>query len=750
VAGTRAIGVLVSQIYSNYTMSIWDGISRGARARGYNVITYRGDFLHYDEARGLLPPNVVYDNIDFDQIDGFILVSTSIATAIPPEVYAGFCERFRSKPLVSIGDAPDFVPQCLIDNSSGFYNLVDHLIREHGCRSFAFLGGPKLAKEAITRYNAFRKALADNNLTFNEELLYHADFLNSRARVGIQALLAKKIKFDAVAAANDDMALSAAATLQELGYKIPEDVKIIGFDDIPNAMVAEPPLSTVRQPLYTQAFRTVNMLIDQVERKAVDKVEYIQTMPVIRKSCGCGQRDAAARKASIKFTAAYVFDKKNQEEIAGTITERMKHSLDAQSRAAIADLIGLFHQNLQEHGRSYLDKLQEILTSVTELNDIDTWQEITMNIEKRFAEFLSEDRFTAFTRLVDGQEKLINEKTMKVQSQKYALSNLENRNLREMLQGLGSSFQINDLHDFMAGNFKNRINIPSGYMVLFADESGASCRLIAGYDRNGKVDLTASAEAFPTKYLIPNGQHTLAEKPYFVCPITFDNKDIGVIILETGSAAAFIYESIASQLETSIRGSLLLKASTETANNMREWNRQIESEVKPMLETIRQVGDITDEKLKTIAVLTENSLASSKKISQTSDLIRGVSEKFTEMLEIISIIDGIATTVKIVSINASIEATHAGQFGRGFRVLAKEINKLSESTRQNAENIAETLRSVVDKIKISIEASQQSAASFREQEKSVSEILGAMMTITEYMKHLDAGSNKILAVMEKK
>jgi methyl-accepting chemotaxis protein len=169
-----------------------------------------------------------------------------------------------------------------------------------------------------------------------------------------------------------------------------------------------------------------------------------------------------------------------------------------------------------------------------------------------------------------------------------------------------------------------------------------------------------------------------------------------------------------------------------------------------MIASIRQVTEIATSKMRTIAALNDLSLKSAHKISQTSDMIRGVSAKFNEMLEIISIIDGISTTVKIVSINASIEATHAGKFGSGFQVLAREINKLSESTRQNAESIAQTLQSVISLVKGSIEASQESTASYQEQEQSVRELLVSLKTISELMGQLDSNSSQILSVMEKK
>jgi DNA-binding LacI/PurR family transcriptional regulator len=744
------IGLFTTRIDSTYNMNIWNAVYQGARSKNYNLMTYRGNSITYDKTLGRLNKNAVYDNIDFDRIDGFILVSTSISNDISAAAYDEFCSRFNPKPMVSIGAAPAFVHRCLIDNSSGFYNLVTHLIKEHHCASFVYIGGPKMGKEAIIRYNAFREALADHRVQFNESLLCYGNFQADLARTHLLEIIQKKIKFDAVVAANDDMALAASATLQESGYEVPGDVKVIGFDDVPTAMISNPPLSTVRQPIYSQSFLAVSMLVDLLENKQVGMEEYIQTTTVIRQSCGCGRADLESRNDTLSFRNEFVLEKQHRDDMAARISSLMKNSLIKKSTAAIDELIDLFMKDLTAGGRSYLEKLSDVFDRVSEFNDLDVWQEILIAIEKGFLPCLSQDIFPRFSELKKGHDGLIHDKRMTVQSRKYELSNIENRNLREVIQGLGFSFEIQKIHNFMADNFKDRLDIASGYLVLFEDGTSDRCRIMAGFDRNGKLDLASLAAAYPAKYLIPDGEHRLSGNSFFVSPIIWNGLNIGLIILEVGTTSGYIYESLAAQLTSSLWGSFLLRDSTASEKKMLAWNTKIESLVKPMLEMIRQVAEITTEKMTAIVALNELSLKSSNKISETSGMIRGVSAKFKEMMDIIGIIDGISTTVKLVSINASIESTHAGQYGSGFKVIAKEINALSESTRRNAENISQTLRTVIDMIKFSIAASEVSTESFQEQEKSVDALLQSLKIISDFMEKLDAGSKEILSFMEKK
>jgi len=747
VNGRKIIGLLTSGTYSTYSVEIWTGVEHGARMRGYDLITYRGSEVISDKNTGRILPNAAYDAIDLDLIDGFVAVSSSIANLVSPETYREFCSRFKSRPIVSIGPGPEFARRCLVDNSSGLYELVRHLIKVHGCSAFAFMAGPERSEEAKVRYEAFRRALSDNDVAFDEALLRHGDFRVGLSKDMMKDILKDRPKIDALVAANDDMAISCVEALSDAGYRVPEDVKVIGFDDAPKALTADPPLSTVRQPLYSQAFRAVNVLIDAIEGKPAAMEEYIETLPVIRRSCGCGAGSSSAGAAMSGFKKEYSFGFADREAIVGDVKARLRHFLDPSRASAVESLVTAFNAGLGGDADGYASALDGILAGIRDLNEIDIWKDAFTAIEKRFLSMLSEDRHPAYKRLLEARERRINEQVMRVQSQKYAASTIENSNLRDTLQGLGYSFRIEDIGVFMANTFKTRLGIKSGLIFLFDEGSASTGRIIAGFDEAGKWEAGTLGAGIASAKLISEGIRDRGGKSFFVCPINFNGKDIGLTVLQTGSVAPFIYESVAAQLSSSVWGSFLLKESEEAAARNKALNERIESLVKPMIESVKRVTDISIERLKTIALLNAQSAESSAKMAQTSDTIRGISDRFSKMLEIITIFEDISNTVNLVSINASIEASHAGQYGAGFKVIAKEIKKLSESTRQNAEVISLTLKAVVEEVKTSIGASEESAASFRAQEASMNEILDSMRAISEHMRELDEGSNAILALM---
>ncbi len=748
----RAIGLLINGIDSNFNNKVWQGASDSANSRNFNLVSYSGGLIIFNAEKNEISRNMIYENVDLEQLEGLVLAGTSIANNISSQAYAMFCSRYKSRPIVSIGDGPDHVYKCLVDNKSGLLNLVDHLVKGHGCRKFAFLSGPKLSSESNIRFEAFKKALDDNGIKFNEELFYVANFIGLQARQAIHYFIKeKKLDFDAVVAANDDMALTAAVALQELGYDIPGDIKVAGFDDVPNASVSNPPLSTVRQPIYNMAVKAVKMLADVIEGKNVPRVEYLPTSMVIRESCGCTPGKSGRKNYSIDFRKEFDIGQKEKAAIRDAVIGQMKDVIDDKKIALIGEMIEQFVKGLAgDEKETYAKKVSTVLDSIGDSNDIQIWNEILSCLEKNFANYITEAKLNIYAELVDAQKKIFDETIKKSLSMRYERLDLENRYLRFINRGLGFINEIGAIHEYMPKNLKTLLKISSCYITAFEDDKCERSKLIAGYDENGKIDLEANSEPFPARRMLPGKDDRLKMSSYVVYPVHFDDRSVGIIIMGVGTNTSYIYESVAYQLASSIWGAYMRKASAETARVLESRNKQIDSLVKPMIDLIRQVASISADKMKSTSFLGDMTRISYSKISETAELIRGMSAHFNKMNEITNIINSISETVNIVSINASIESAHAGQYGKGFLVIAKEIKKLAGSTKDNSEQISRTLKKVMESINNSIAASSESILTFSEQEKVVFGILDSLKQISENMERLTASSREILALMDEK
>jgi LacI family transcriptional regulator len=178
-----------------------------------------------------------------------------------------------------------------IDNVAGAYSAVAHLI-SLGHRRIAHVAGNLDTTAGLDRLQGYRTALENRGLKFDQGLVVEGSFtdMTSGYRAG-QALAS--VKPEAVFAASDLMARGVIRAFAEAGLRVPEDVALVGFDDLPPATAAAPLLTTIRQPTYSLAMKCVQTLVDIIEhgtepprQVVLDNLEL-----VIRESCGARLRE---------------------------------------------------------------------------------------------------------------------------------------------------------------------------------------------------------------------------------------------------------------------------------------------------------------------------------------------------------------------------------------------------------------------------------------------------------------------------
>lgn len=163
-------------------------------------------------------------------------------------------------PIVFLSMAPvDGLSQVAVDNRTGAAEIGRHLI-EIGRRQIAIITGPMDWWEARERFTGFKNALEEAGLGLDLRLVIEGDWTAASGRAGMQRLLAQNAHVDAVFVSNDQMALGALGAARQSNRKIPEDIAIAGFDNIPEAAYYWPPLTTVQQPLYQAGCTAVEIL----------------------------------------------------------------------------------------------------------------------------------------------------------------------------------------------------------------------------------------------------------------------------------------------------------------------------------------------------------------------------------------------------------------------------------------------------------------------------------------------------------
>ena len=211
-------------------------------------------------------------------VDGVLLLSVHEADPLPAELARS------GVPLVSLGrlpGAPAAVGVVDADNVGGARAATARLL-EGGRRSVATIAGPPDMSAAVDRLAGFRAALRDAGRPL--DLVAHGDFTAASGARATAELLAREPGLDAVFAANDLMALGALQALRAAGRAVPEDVAVAGFDDIPLAEHASPPLTTVRQPVADLARTMVRLLVERLGGAASEPEVVLPTSLVVRAS----------------------------------------------------------------------------------------------------------------------------------------------------------------------------------------------------------------------------------------------------------------------------------------------------------------------------------------------------------------------------------------------------------------------------------------------------------------------------------
>jgi LacI family transcriptional regulator len=192
-------------------------------------------------------------------------------------------------PLVTIGRHPnEQVHYVDADNVGGARMAVEHLIRL-GHRRVATITGRLSLSAGQDRLEGYRQALQAHGLALDDDLIVEGDFGESSGAAGMQALLPKSP--DAIFVASDTMAIGALRVLRQAGLRVPRDVAVIGFDDIPASSVIEPLLTTVRQPIERMGSMAIEILLGVLANDTENGTAHRIILPtelVIRESCGSG------------------------------------------------------------------------------------------------------------------------------------------------------------------------------------------------------------------------------------------------------------------------------------------------------------------------------------------------------------------------------------------------------------------------------------------------------------------------------
>ena len=214
------------------------------------------------------------------QVDGLIITTTNLKGEVLKSLvdekfpFVLLFSTIKSGPISAVG----------IDNYRGGYLATEHLVSLGHKRIGMVAGKFTMTDRSFHRWHGYKKCLRDNGIAYDKELLVQTDYSLSGGRDSIKKLLNVPSPPTAVFCSNDYIALGAIKGARETGLTLPDDLSIVGFDDVQTASYMVPALTTIRQPAYEMGQRAAQLLLEMIEKKTKPVQDMMESTLIVRES----------------------------------------------------------------------------------------------------------------------------------------------------------------------------------------------------------------------------------------------------------------------------------------------------------------------------------------------------------------------------------------------------------------------------------------------------------------------------------
>ncbi|HSB67146.1 MAG TPA: LacI family DNA-binding transcriptional regulator [Anaerolineales bacterium] len=274
---TNTIGLILPEISGFYFSPLLRGVEECLRGKGYDLLVQST----VAESESTASPTL---KLGAHNTDGLLVFAASLSDLEITRLHSyGF-------PMVLLHQSPPEgldVPCVTIDNKTGTIKIINHLLEVHGYRKIAFLVGPESEEDSYWRELGYREALSSHGIPYDPILIAAGHFDTSVAQVSVSGLLKKGVVFDAIFTGDDDSAIGAITAIQNAGLRVPEDIAVVGFDDVYISQYLSPPLTTVHAPIEQAGYAAAQQLIRLIHQENVEPLVLLPTEIIIRRSCGC-------------------------------------------------------------------------------------------------------------------------------------------------------------------------------------------------------------------------------------------------------------------------------------------------------------------------------------------------------------------------------------------------------------------------------------------------------------------------------
>ena len=283
----KIIGLCISAVHTGYKSDFVKMLNEEIVRENFKLIVFNSLLSVYDGSIYDSGASSVYNIINYDILDCLIIFDRGLANKQSGSELISKAKE-KNVPVILINSENEGCFCVSDDYKTSYKNLIRHVIRDHGAKDTFFMGGYRWDPDTLDRLACYKKALGDENINFDDSMVGYGEFKDTTACEEIDRIIRDRKKPpEAIFCANDIMAIAVCTKLKKLGYKVPEDVIVTGYDGIEEGKYFIPNITTVRRNIEGEALACANILREIFSGKAEKRIVKIPYKVIYNESCGC-------------------------------------------------------------------------------------------------------------------------------------------------------------------------------------------------------------------------------------------------------------------------------------------------------------------------------------------------------------------------------------------------------------------------------------------------------------------------------
>ena len=295
----KRIGLLVGHVEESFQRSFIEGFLKEVFGYDYDVCVFAMYNKYQETTAREIGESTIFSLINYELLDAIVVLLDTIQTPGVVELLEKKLREQFKGPVLCVDKKSDYFPSLMTEHYSAVKKIVSHLIEVHGYTDIAYLTGKKWHDHSQERLRAFTDCMTEHGLTLKENRIFYGDYWYSSGETMVEKLIQTNAEMPrAIACANDCMAIGVAKALEVNGYRIPEDVAVVGYDSIEAGRTSPKPLTSAPIPALECGNHAAIGIKAMMEGKPLPGFN-TEVELFIGQSCGCNG-GASAEKSSLR------------------------------------------------------------------------------------------------------------------------------------------------------------------------------------------------------------------------------------------------------------------------------------------------------------------------------------------------------------------------------------------------------------------------------------------------------------------